>query len=216
MNDFLNSNRLLSESICSDDIVGVRTALDRGAHLSGVVLLDDNMHTVECAVLNLPLNQAFNEKVSDEIITLLKKAGAGCEIPNIYRCSALYFASANGFCALAQKLVQEGSKIDARNLFGETPLHVAIRSGQQKMVQLLCEMGANIFLSDKSGRTPLKLIALLKESRKYGRKNISRQQLDEMYRILINSKQMQKVEPVRISSQKPKILLRFQKERVYA
>ena len=70
MNDFLNSNRLLSESICSDDIVGVRTALDRGAHLSGVVLLDDNMHTVECAVLNLPLNQAFNEKVSDEIITV--------------------------------------------------------------------------------------------------------------------------------------------------
>ena len=217
MNNFLNSNRLLNESICSDNIAGVRTALDRGAHLSGAVLLDDNLYTVECAVLNLPLNQAFNEKVSDEIITLLKKAGAGCEIPNVYRCSALYFASANGFCALAEKLIrEEGSKIDARNLFGETPLHVAVRAGQQKMVQLLCEMGANIFLSDKSGRTPLKLIALLKESKKYGRKNISRQQLDEMYRILINSKQMQKIEPVRISSQKPKILLRFQKERVYA
>ena len=82
MNDFLNSNRLLSESICSDNIAGVRTALDRGAHLSGVVLLDDNMHTVECAVLNLPLNQAFNEKglkskmllqVHDELVFEVRK-----------------------------------------------------------------------------------------------------------------------------------------------
>lgn len=213
MNDCFNSNRLLSVSIGADDVVGVQKALNMGAHLTGATLLDDNLYDVECAVLNLPLNQAYEKKASDEIITLLKKAGATYDIPNIYRCSALYFAAASDSCALAQKLIQEGSQIDARNLFGETPLHIAVLAGHKKMVKLLCENGANIFLSDKNGRTPLQLVALMGRINRGTTKQITQKQIDEMQRILVCSEQMQQIEPVKIASQKQKVWRGFQKEK---
>lgn len=214
MYDFLNSNKLLTDSICEDNVAGVKTALNMGAKLTGAALLDDNLYDVECAVLNLPLNQAFKYRASNEIITLLKQAGATCEIPNIYRCSALYFASADGSCSLAQKLIQEGSKIDARNLFGETPLHIAVRFGHEKMVKLLCEKGANIFLSDRNGRTPLKLIDLMKKPDLYRQRKIEGKQIDVIHQTLINSQQMQQVRPCKIATQKPKVSLNIQNQRI--
>ncbi len=212
MKNFLNSNKLLNEAIWADDVVGVKTALNMGVRLTGRTAFDDNLYNVECAVLNLPLNQAYEKNASDEIISLLKKAGATYDIPNIYGCSALYFAAASDSCVLAQKLIREGCQIDARNLFGETPLHIAVRSGHYKMVKLLCEKGANIFLSDKRGRTPLKLIALMKKTHRFDRKEINQQQLDEMQRILIHSKQMQNIIPLKIAVHKQEVLCGFQQK----
>ncbi len=67
-------------------------------------------------------------------------------------------AAAAGDKALAEKLIREGTNVNAQQRFGNSPLMIACRNGHPDLVRLFLEKGADVHTCDPaSGRTPLML-----------------------------------------------------------
>lgn len=59
--------------------------------------------------------------------------------------------------AIADKLIEYGAELNAKDADGQTPLHHAVARGSQLLVATLIEAGADPFLKDLQGRSPADL-----------------------------------------------------------
>ena len=71
------------------------------------------------------------------------------------RASALHFAVRGNHPEIARLLIEQGARVDIRDVNDLTPLHNAAWSGDMEMVKLLIESGADIRATSNDGRTPL-------------------------------------------------------------
>ncbi len=70
---------------------------------------------------------------------------------------------------VAERLIADGTDVNAKDNFGMTPLHTAVRAGRTDVVGLLTANGADINAKSNAGHTPL-FLAVAK-----GSKNIAEQ-----------------------------------------
>ena len=68
--------------------------------------------------------------------------------------TALHIAAANGYTAVVVKLLEEGAKVNARDLLEATPLHHAAEKNHAAVVGMLLKAGADPEAEDMSGQTP--------------------------------------------------------------
>jgi ankyrin repeat protein len=71
------------------------------------------------------------------------------------RASALHFAVRGNHPEIARLLIEQGARVDIRDVNDLTPLHNAAWSGDMQMVKLLIESGADIRATSNDGSTPL-------------------------------------------------------------
>ena len=55
----------------------------------------------------------------------------------------------------AEILIDNGAKVDARNVYGDTPLHLAAGENHMAVAELLINRGARVNVRNKLGATPL-------------------------------------------------------------
>jgi hypothetical protein len=67
----------------------------------------------------------------------------------------LHLAAERGRKEIAEVLLDNGAKIDAKNNLGRTPLHIAAGYGQKAVLELLLARGADAGAKDNDGNTPL-------------------------------------------------------------
>ena len=68
--------------------------------------------------------------------------------------SVLHIAVREKFLTLAQRLVQWGADVNAKNHKGNTPLHEAVFCGNPSLVLRLLGMGADPYIYNRQGKTP--------------------------------------------------------------
>lgn len=73
----------------------------------------------------------------------------------IYADSPLKAAAANGYKTIAEILIANGAKVDAKGIADETALHFATINGQKELVELLIANGADVNVKTQGGATPL-------------------------------------------------------------
>jgi ankyrin repeat protein len=71
------------------------------------------------------------------------------------RWTTLHWAAWNGRKEVAEFLLSQGAKVNARDEHGHTPLHCAAMWNKKDIVELLIEHGADVNATDNEGRTPL-------------------------------------------------------------
>lgn len=89
-------------------------------------------------------------------VDLLINAGARTNITSKHsRSTALHVAVFSGWEVIVEKLIENGSDLDRKNLNGDTPLHFACQQGQLSIVEALIKNGAKVNERNKDGETPL-------------------------------------------------------------
>ena len=102
-----------------------------------------------------PLIKALNSNADKKIVNALIKGGATYDIPNIFNCTGLYFATVDGNTCLVSKLLQLNANPNITNSFGETPLHMAVLCGHVDCVKVLCQTpNIDLNIRDNHNRTP--------------------------------------------------------------
>ena len=126
------------------DAAVVRTLLDAGASAS----------TAD-AYGQTPLHTAA-ESGNEETARLLLGAGAAPNEPDrIFDSTPLHLAVRCNRVCIAQRLVEWGADIDARNEGGRSALHIAAGYGHTEAVKALLAAGADANLRDAREETPL-------------------------------------------------------------
>lgn len=74
---------------------------------------------------------------------------------DIWGCTALHLAAAEGSMATIAELLKEGVEVDPVDVNEETPLHFAARAGHAPICELLLGAGAKIDAVNVQERTPL-------------------------------------------------------------
>jgi uncharacterized protein len=59
--------------------------------------------------------------------------------------------------AIAEKLIEHGAELNAKDADGQTPLHHAVARSSQLLVATLIEAGADPYMKDAQGRSPVDL-----------------------------------------------------------
>jgi hypothetical protein len=66
----------------------------------------------------------------------------------------LHAAAQSGNKQMAERLLEEGSEVDARDAAGRTALHLAAEAGRREIAELLLQHGADVNATDLQGHTP--------------------------------------------------------------
>ena len=90
-----------------------------------------------------------------DFVDWLLAQGAGLDIPDAARRTALSWAAGQGDAGEASFLLKRGASVTSTDQLGRTPLHFAVFSGDATVVALLLEAGAAIDAQDSLGSTPL-------------------------------------------------------------
>jgi ankyrin repeat protein len=91
-----------------------------------------------------PLDIAVNQN-RNEVVKLLVAKGVDISI---------HAAARIGDLAIVEKIIQEGTDLNAKDASGKTPLHHAVEYGHKEVVELLAAKGANVNIKDYDGNTP--------------------------------------------------------------
>ncbi len=157
-------------------VAGIPTNLQRLQYLDKEDLLDNTdlrkNDVVPSGTLTLQIWRTWEKLISDvcsgNISQVLNRdficASAASDIdPALlrlkesdmkYRMSiALFIAAHRGKKDLVNRLINEGTDIDAVTKFGRTPLHAAAASDRSKCIDLLLERGASTEITDNAGKT---------------------------------------------------------------
>ena len=129
---------LLVQSIARQDVPGVHSLLDRGAHVDAIVYPNPHEHhttTPLCAAAQVG---------SKEIARLLLDAGADPGLPHPpAHITALHVAAQCDDLAIARMLLKAGAGPMAEAKHGLSPMDLAIGNGSAEMVRLLLDHGAD-------------------------------------------------------------------------
>ncbi len=87
------------------------------------------------------------------MVKLLVKAGADCEISNEAGFLPLHIASYHGYKEIAETLIDTGCKLDTKTELGFTPLMLAFAMDHKEIVEPLIKAGASIVFKDSEGNT---------------------------------------------------------------
>jgi ankyrin repeat protein len=94
--------------------------------------------------------------ISTSIIYPMDCQTKSCELLKDYLVSfPLHKASENGDAAVIKLLLNQGQRINQKNIHGQTPLHKAAAHGHIKVVEILLANHAQINIQDIYGETPL-------------------------------------------------------------
>lgn len=92
----------------------------------------------------------------EEVVKFLLELGADAKLPsrNSFRVSPLHSAVAAKDFGIAQRLLDHGADVNARQQGGFTPLHAAAQHGDLAMAELLLSHGADRSARTDDGKTP--------------------------------------------------------------
>lgn len=93
----------------------------------------------------------------EQAVALLSKGESVNQVGKEYKLTALHLAALHGHLNVAQLLLDNGAKTDARDAWNCTPLHNAAGKGHQAIVEELISFGANPDMETLKGKTPLDL-----------------------------------------------------------
>ena len=90
-----------------------------------------------------------------DIVDILLQKGAGVNLQNQDKETALYKASSNGYKEIVEILLQNGADVNLQSAYGETALFNASNDGHKEIVEILFQCGADVNLQNAFGRTAL-------------------------------------------------------------
>ena len=93
----------------------------------------------------------------EEAVALLSKGESVNQVGKEYKLTALHLAALHGHLNVAQLLLDNGAKTDARDSWNCTPLHNAAGKGHKAIVEELVSFGASPDMETLKGKTPLDL-----------------------------------------------------------
>ncbi len=67
----------------------------------------------------------------------------------------IHQATSDGYIEKVQRMVEQGSDVNARDDYGRTPLHISSGLGHNIDMEVLIDLGADVNAQDDQGRTPL-------------------------------------------------------------
>ena len=177
-----NPSHELSDAILDNDLERVQKAIQKGAEVNATsVSTDTSLLTIKSLWEMSPLIKALKNNVDTEIVDTLVKAGATYDIPNIFNCTGLYFASVDGNTPLVEKLLNLNANPNITNSFGETPLHMAVLCGHVDCVKALCQSkDIDLTIRDNHNRTALDCCNNLPVRRSCCTRIISQYAIDEI------------------------------------
>lgn len=172
----------LSDAILDNDFERVQKAIQNGAlEESKTVPTDISLLTIKSLWEMQPLIKAIKHNADENIIDALVQGGATYDIPNIFNCTGLYFATVDGNTALVSKLLQLNANPNITNSFGETPLHMAVLCGHADCVKILCQaQNIDITVRDNHNRTAWDCCENLHNRRSACSRSISQYTIDEI------------------------------------
>ena len=153
--------RLLSSGMVDANYIG----RVRGEHIvyqNGRVIIEQFSSTPLCEA-------ALRGRI--EIVALLLKYGAKCDVEDKLGSTPLHLASSKGHTEVVKLLLEQGAKCNVEDQEGSTPLHLASSNGHTEVVKELLGRGAE----PNSGQqwcTPLLFAAI------YGHKDVTKMLLD--------------------------------------
>ena len=190
----------LSDAILDNDLARVQKAIQNGALSKTTdISTDTSLLTIKSLWEMLPLIKALNNKADKEIIDTLVKAGATYDIPNIFNCTGLYFATVDGNTPLVENLLALNANPNITNSFGETPLHMAVLCGHVDCVKALCQSpDIDITIRDNHNRTAWDCCENLPNRRACCSRIISQYAIDEI-KTALSQKMGKSVNPKTIT-----------------
>jgi ankyrin repeat protein len=96
------------------------------------------------------------------VVTMLLKAKANIDLPNISGETPLFLAVRNNNEDIARLLVQGNADVNLADNQNQTPLLIAAREGYNNMVEILLKPNTNVDFANKQNETPL-LLAISNE-----------------------------------------------------
>ncbi|RLN98482.1 hypothetical protein BBJ28_00006543 [Nothophytophthora sp. Chile5] len=105
-----------------------------------------------------PFHYAAVEGKPDFVRTLLEKQLVDVNMVDVDRCTALYYAAANGHANVMQTLLTFGADPNLASI-RRSPLHCAVEWHRVECVQLLLQHGASLDAKSKDGLTPSQVAA---------------------------------------------------------
>ncbi|MCP5107370.1 MAG: hypothetical protein GY950_28545 [bacterium] len=135
-------------------------AMDIGAPLKKWMKMDrtlkyENFKAVSDAKI-YQMQALMAQNIKNKPTVKTRKPGQAVNTVNISRGdSPLHMAAITGNIAEMEKLLREGTHVDARNKDGYTPLYWAALLGKTEAARYLVRKGANVNVQIDSGHTPL-------------------------------------------------------------
>ncbi|XP_078275404.1 protein phosphatase 1 regulatory inhibitor subunit 16B-like [Rhinoraja longicauda] len=152
----------------------VKLLVERGADLLAVNadgnmpydLCDDDqtLELIETAMVNQGITQEkidqIRTAVEQQMIVDIKEAvqkGTDLNARDAQGATLLHVVAANGYCTVAEMLLEHGAKVNIKDRDGWEPLHAAACWGQMQIAELLTANGASLNAKTSLKETPIDL-----------------------------------------------------------
>jgi len=139
--------KILLESIRSNNLNGVKYALEKGA--------DANMYAKAQTFDRSKVLHLACEISSAEIVRCLIDAGADVNKDNDHGHTPLHLACWRDSLDIIKFLLNTGADVNAKSAGGYTPLHEACVRDYLDIIKLLLNAGADPTIKNNKGQTPL-------------------------------------------------------------
>ncbi|XP_067856411.1 protein phosphatase 1 regulatory inhibitor subunit 16B-like isoform X2 [Heptranchias perlo] len=152
----------------------VKILIERGADLLAVNadgnmpydLCDDDrtLELIETAMVNQGITQEIIDKtrtaIEQQMIVDVREAvqaGTDLNATDAQGATLLHVVAANGYCTVAELLLEHGAKVNIKDHDGWEPLHAAACWGQMQIADLLAAHGASLNAKTYLKETPIDL-----------------------------------------------------------
>ncbi|GCB60751.1 hypothetical protein scyTo_0006921 [Scyliorhinus torazame] len=152
----------------------VKILIERGADLLAVNA-DGNMPYDQCdddrtleLIETAMVNQGITQEKVDQTRTAVERQmiedikegiqdGTDLDARDAQGATLLHIVAANGYCTVAELLLEHGAKVNIKDHDGWEPLHAAACWGQMQIAELLTAHGASLGAKTHSKETPIDL-----------------------------------------------------------
>ncbi|MHB9147307.1 MAG: ankyrin repeat domain-containing protein [Candidatus Amoebophilus sp.] len=150
-----NNMYALHEAIESMDIERIQALIEAGPKVNFKDINGNTALHLAIKHVDIFLNN-YLQPLSETYTTPIFKSVDRASL--VHRCLAAIKKSY--IEAIARRLIELGTDINARNKQGETPLHIAVQANSEETIKLLSEKKAGITITDIYGNSPLHYAAI--------------------------------------------------------